>query len=191
MEPNPLIENFVKFSLSLNGLEDKVTFLVKGTGSEPGNASLSISQNWGFSHFDPQRNSKYIVQVDTLDNLVKEDVVLLKIDIEGFEHEVFKGSTNLFKNFNVETVICELKMHINPDAKWEWIESRISDGYFGFMYQEYNYRGAEVLDANWTMTRQFAKNTELHDYRNRNSLTSEDTIWTKNKEFIDALRSIM
>ena len=43
----------------------------------------------------------------TLDNAVREDVLLMKIDVEGWEWSVIKGAAGLLKEFNVENIIME------------------------------------------------------------------------------------
>jgi hypothetical protein len=42
-----------------------------------------------------------------LDDIVKEDVCLLKVDVEGFEPRALKGAAQLFSKYKVENVLME------------------------------------------------------------------------------------
>jgi FkbM family methyltransferase len=42
-----------------------------------------------------------------LEEVVKEDVLLLKVDVEGWEWSVMQGAEALLKNYNVENIIME------------------------------------------------------------------------------------
>ena len=43
----------------------------------------------------------------TLDNALREDVLLMKVDVEGWEWSVFKGAARFLREFNVENIILE------------------------------------------------------------------------------------
>ena len=51
--------------------------------------------------------TKILVPSIRLENVIKEDVLLLKVDVEGWEWSVFKGAAGLMRNFKVENVIME------------------------------------------------------------------------------------
>ena len=53
------------------------------------------------------RNENLTVNSVTLANAVREDVLLMKIDVEGWEWSVIKGAAGLLKEFNVENIIME------------------------------------------------------------------------------------
>ncbi len=42
-----------------------------------------------------------------LEDVVKEDVLLMKVDVEGWEWSVMKGAAKLVAGFNVENIIME------------------------------------------------------------------------------------
>ena len=42
-----------------------------------------------------------------LEDVVKEDVLLMKVDVEGWEWSVFKGAAGLIRDYKVENVIME------------------------------------------------------------------------------------
>jgi FkbM family methyltransferase len=45
---------------------------------------------------------------------VKEDVLLLKVDVEGWEWSVMKGADRIFKNYKIDNVI----MEYSPGRLW-------------------------------------------------------------------------
>jgi FkbM family methyltransferase len=52
-------------------------------------------------------NVKILVPSVRLEDVVKEDVLLLKVDVEGWEWSVLKGAAGLISGFNVENIIME------------------------------------------------------------------------------------
>ena len=53
------------------------------------------------------RNENLTVNSVTLDHVVREDVLLMKVDVEGWEWSVFKGAGRMMREFNVENIILE------------------------------------------------------------------------------------
>lgn len=76
------------------------------------------------------------IRLNRLDNFVKEDVLLLKIDTEGHEMNVLKGATGLFENFRVENILTEMKPQ-DADAKVEWLNGMREKGYKVWNYCEH------------------------------------------------------
>ena len=52
-------------------------------------------------------NVKLSVPSIRLADIVKEDVLLLKVDVEGWEWGVFEGAAGLIRDYKVENVIME------------------------------------------------------------------------------------
>ena len=52
------------------------------------------------------------VRVTTLDSEIKEDVYVLKADVQGWEPHVFAGALKLLQNFNVTFIILELSPYV-------------------------------------------------------------------------------
>ena len=95
-EPNPLCHQTLQSQFKKS---KDVTIVKKALGSSVGfaelnfkgtNATASIRNDWGF-----ETEGKVQVKVTTLDNMIEEFGVpkLLKVDVEGYEYEVFKGLT--------------------------------------------------------------------------------------------------
>lgn len=56
--------------------------------------------------------NKTIVKLDTVDNIISEQTLdkvdMMKVDVEGFEKEVFEGCTDSFKLNKIKKIICEI-----------------------------------------------------------------------------------
>lgn len=66
------------------------------------------------------------VEVNTLDSLVQERVKILKIDVEGFEAQVFEGMEEILSKGMAENIICELG---NKETREEVIRVVKQHGY--------------------------------------------------------------
>ena len=66
----------------------------------------NISSDSSF-FFTAGEKTKILVPSVRLQDVIKEDVLLLKVDVEGWEWSVFKGAIDLIKNFQVENIIME------------------------------------------------------------------------------------
>jgi FkbM family methyltransferase len=113
LEPNPLCQPTLRY---LFGRNRHVTLLDKAVGSSPGTAHLhvagtastaSLRDDWSWNGRGARAVS---VQVVTLQDLIAEHGTprLLKVDVEGFEEQVFQGlhqaiSTVYFEMHSSET----------------------------------------------------------------------------------------
>jgi predicted RNA binding protein YcfA (HicA-like mRNA interferase family) len=86
------------------------------------------------------------VQVVLLDSIVKEDVLLLKIDTEGYEVSVIAGSHNVLKNYNVQNVVVEVKNYDEHVVR-DFLFDLKQDGGFTHVYnyfEEYHKAGMDL-----------------------------------------------
>lgn len=77
-------------------------------------------------------------QLVALDDVIAEDVLLLKIDASGYEDEVLKGLTQTIQKYNIDNILCETKP-VN-DKAWKarfMNEMRQGYGYHLLLYQEW------------------------------------------------------
>ncbi|KAJ3225325.1 hypothetical protein HK099_006970 [Clydaea vesicula] len=98
---------------------DKITFFNKGL-SETEKTCIVISgnDNLGDGTIKCLKSNEKFVQTGysvretlnlvRLDEYVRQDIYLLKIDVEGFEAWVMDGATNLFKNYKVQFLMTEI-----------------------------------------------------------------------------------
>lgn len=110
VEPVPSTFKNLMNNIAINHILPKVKPLNIALGHEK--TELLIT-----STYDTINNIKYKeeegtvkVTVDTLDNIIEPDHsnILLKIDVEGFEAAVLKGSNKLLSNPAVKAIIMEL-----------------------------------------------------------------------------------
>ena len=108
----PINETFERLldNININRIGDRVTAINKGVGSKLGelyftndsDTTNKVSLNIG-------KNTS-TVKVTTIDSEFDESegFYVLKIDVEGYETEVLKGSENLLKSGKITTIIVEL-----------------------------------------------------------------------------------
>jgi len=121
----PLEENITE--LKKNILPHKrITLFQKALGSEKKQTEINITKritsssllqintkefkdDYMSSQLIPER--KQIIELDTIDNIVKEteNVLVIKLDVQGFELEVLKGAVRTLKNTHL--IMAELQNH--------------------------------------------------------------------------------
>lgn len=94
-EPNPVMLERLRTNLHLNNLESRVEVHAVALGSHAGEATLSFSRNMGQATLrtgEHKDDNQVIVTVrplsDYLSDAARYEVILLKIDVEGYEPEV-------------------------------------------------------------------------------------------------------
>jgi hypothetical protein len=109
----------------------------KVSGMQENEALFTTSIPWGAGHIARrmlQLDNDFVkVQVIPLHKVVKEDVVLLKIDTKGYEKDVIEGSEQLFKNHVVHNVIIEVK-NFNDPYKRDLMHHLKEIGHFTHVY---------------------------------------------------------
>lgn len=98
-EPNPVVRDLATRTFALNGLD--VDLRPQAVGGQGGPARFAVDHTWsGTSSLDtgtydePGRWSFLDVDVTTLDDVLGSDPgpFCVKVDVEGFEHEVVAGA---------------------------------------------------------------------------------------------------
>jgi len=81
-----------------------------GAGPIRGEIKMSGNGNSGSSFVDKSPTGKLdiLVPVLSVEEVVDADIFFFQIDVQGFEYEVLKGATTLFKNRNVKTLQLEV-----------------------------------------------------------------------------------
>lgn len=137
LEPIPSASWLIETSLKLNGFENLVNFIPGVASSKKGQVYFEVRDSWGYSSMENSESSTTISRdAFPLDEIIHEDVLLLKIDVEGFEDEVWKGMEILLRDFNVENIVSEVKQNRDTAYKRQFINDRMSQDYRVFAYEE-------------------------------------------------------
>ena len=88
----------------------------------------------------------------TLDDVIQEDVLLLKLDVSGYEGEALRGLTQAIQRYNIQNILCETKGDRDKPWKTRFInEMRDSQGYSVILYQEWyladQWKAAGLFDS--------------------------------------------
>lgn len=109
-EPDPQTFERLLDNISINRIADKVQLNNQALGKEKG--TLYFTK--GLDTVNHVVNSNFTntqkIMVGVLDDLIlpSDRVIIMKVDVEGFESEVLMGANNLLKNPNLKAIIMEL-----------------------------------------------------------------------------------
>ena len=116
-EPLPETFSILKRNIQLNKITHCQPFQ-KAVGEKPGIVNLYKTNASGtMAHLDSFLNGKELIkkhetEVITIDAMLRsydiENVNMIKIDVEGFEHEVLLGCLNSFKKKKIQKILCEI-----------------------------------------------------------------------------------
>lgn len=107
----PVPSTFAKFQqqIALNKLENKITALNIGVGSEAGTLHFSTDKGTMNRVVTADYKNSAVVPIQTIDEVVAlEPVNLIKIDVEGFEKFALQGASATLENPALKAVIIEI-----------------------------------------------------------------------------------
>jgi len=170
--------SFFNRSLALNGWSDRSKIHVNAVDETERTVKFKIAEDaWGLSSVSPKGN--YEVKTAVLDNEIREDVLLLKIDVEGVEDLVFRGMRNLLAEYDVKNLIVEIKETGDVAYKRKFINELIEDGYVAFWYAEDYYPPSDIADKEGWDDIHNLKLTRIRRLLNTEWLPREDVWFTK------------
>ena len=109
VEPSPGTFRYLGQNVRLNNLNEKVTALNVALGSKEG--TLRLTENLGTENFvrpEGSGSGGVEVKVTTLNKVFADSVpALIKIDVEGFETEVFAGADRILAQPSLQAMIVE------------------------------------------------------------------------------------
>ncbi len=118
IEPVPETFELLLENLRLNGVADAVDCYQCAFGAASGSASMHLSKHRNLSAITDSPSSHHTdeitVPVESLDGFLSEhgiapeSVDVLRMDIQGYEYEVFQGMSELLRNGSVGLVFLEL-----------------------------------------------------------------------------------
>jgi FkbM family methyltransferase len=108
-EPSPETFAMLSRNIALNGLKERVRPVNAVVGRQPGTVQFSVGLGTENHVADAaETGNSQPTQMTTLDGeLADNPAVLLKVDVEGFETEVFAGAEKTLKNQVLQAIIVE------------------------------------------------------------------------------------
>jgi FkbM family methyltransferase len=124
-EPNPNPFLFVKLNIELNGLGHLIKAHNLGVSNRPSHFYLSDSDDWSIATV--VNSPGLLVNTTTLWHEINENVLLLKIDVEGFEDVVLQDFELILKKYNIENILLEIKKIRNVQFKRKFMNMLVKD----------------------------------------------------------------
>ena len=135
-EPIPNIIRYLNLTVAVNGFQNRIAVHQSAASDKVGKGSASMNcYDTGLSGVNSKGDIGIVME--KIDDVVSEDVLLLKIDTEGYEDAVLRGAEKLFANHKVDNIICETKKNNDIQYKVDFINSMIDSGYKVGSYQEH------------------------------------------------------
>lgn len=140
IEPIPSTYMNLIQNININGIQDLVTPLNIGVGSEEGNLRFTTNMdtmNRVVSRSEVSSHSTITVHVIPLDSIINDLYPkLIKIDVEGFETRVIEGAGKILTDKTLDAVI----MEINENSKTYGLDSfGVHKKMLSFGFKPYRY----------------------------------------------------
>lgn len=111
-EPSITMSNIVRDAVSLNGFNERVTVVNAGVGATAGFLRFAANTNPALSRVVPDDASTAHLPrlpIITLANEITEDVLLIKMDTEGYEAQALQGLLPACGKFRIANIVIEIK----------------------------------------------------------------------------------
>jgi len=173
-EPDPKSFANLKHNIERNMIQN-VVLINKAVSSNTGSAHLFCSTSKTHRVFNyltrNEGSSEQTIDIKTisLDDFFKtrsQKVDVIKIDVEGWEFEAFKGMTNLIKTNSTLKIFLEFNPYTLTRSATnipEFINFLHSSGFIFYNINEKK-KEKKLVDKNWLLN--FAKNTNLNHNTN-------------------------
>lgn len=142
IEPNPQTFNRMEDNIFINRIESKVKRLNIGLGSKEGNVDFSDGLDTVNHVLAPGEKVKTIsIKISSLDTVLKDkSPALIKVDVEGYEQEVFLGAKESLSIPTLNAIIVELVGHGN---RYGFNDDKVHDlliekGFKPYSYNPFN-----------------------------------------------------
>eukprot|EP01116_Phalansterium_solitarium_P006102 TRINITY_DN18419_c0_g1_i1.p1 TRINITY_DN18419_c0_g1~~TRINITY_DN18419_c0_g1_i1.p1 ORF type:complete len:384 (+),score=107.38 TRINITY_DN18419_c0_g1_i1:167-1318(+) len=199
LEAQPRLGAITNATFHLNNVQKRVKWHNHIVHFDP-DAKLRIHYNlgtcWACSYVEIPRGPPGPDSVDVsavrVDSIVKEDVLLLKIDVEGFEVNALESAEGLLTKYNVENIVIEWNPGMNTNAKTtkakatEWLH-KLDD--MGYVLRHYDLRmqypkdglkeeSFPILGKTWVIPRE--KMEDFDDFTFKGN--REANIWLQKRQ---------
>jgi len=136
-EPHPGPYYFFQISSYLNKFNDLIEMNNKGVDDKAGGFYMGNIDDWSIAKVEDEG---IYVETVSLDDVIKENILLLKIDVEGYEDNVLKNFNSLLAKYDIENIVCETKYMRDIEFKRLFINSMMND-YVVITYEEEYHTG--------------------------------------------------
>jgi FkbM family methyltransferase len=155
-EPIPGAFYFMRLSVLLNGFEDNIQTNNKAIDEGPGETVIEFHGDWGVGNIkivdkdkdfenEKKKANNLVVKTTGLSQEIKEDVLLLKVDVEGFEDNVFKGLLPVFDEYSIENIILEVKKNRDYRYKADFLNKLRKEYIILSFKEDYSQQGLAAL----------------------------------------------
>lgn len=108
VEPDPDTAKALRRNIVVNGIENRVRVVEAALGATTGTVSFTVGRDTVNRVARPGDENVREVPVRTLDHILGGEAPrIIKIDVEGFEAEVFKGASATLADPTLEAIITE------------------------------------------------------------------------------------
>jgi FkbM family methyltransferase len=157
-EPNAEVATILAQNIEINKLDKRITIVNSAVGANiEESRPLFIPKITGtgggsLNNLHPEEGKPVIknIKVDTLDNSIgsMDPVDVIKVDVEGFEYEVIKGSENLIENWHPIIFVELLRKWMAPFGAHpqDVVKFLTRKGYICFSIGEDKISKIEIID---------------------------------------------
>ncbi|KAK9906760.1 hypothetical protein WJX75_007525 [Coccomyxa subellipsoidea] len=171
-EPVPKFRHFLEYGIQLNGFQEAAYVRAAAVADENGKTyTLQVPQRgiWGTASIGGGNIDRSIdnegaydfikVKGERVDSVVQEDVLLMKLDVEGFEPTAFQSSKGILDSYKVDNVIMEYSPGVYDVGKrwdeyldWPRMLSYLLEHGFTLLHVRDELVGSSLLDDNFQGT---------------------------------------
>ncbi|CAL8462169.1 g1700 [Coccomyxa elongata] len=168
-EPVPKFRSFLEYGVQLNGFQGVVHVRAAAVADKNGETyTLQVPQRgiWGTASIGGGNIDRSIdnegaydfieVKGERVDSVVQEDVLMMKLDVEGFEPTAFQSSKGILDSYKVENVIMEYSPGVYDVGErwdeyldWPRMLSYLLEHGFTLLHIRDELVGSSLLDENF------------------------------------------
>ena len=140
-EPQPDVHNLLQRNVTRNGLSHQIVALNVALGEEQNTKNMFVPKFTGTVgasfqnlHEEEGNASVVVVEVKKLDELIKTRIELIKIDVEGYESSVLRGSERLINQYQPTIMVELLRKWMKPfnTTPQDFLQKMLGYGYTCF-----------------------------------------------------------
>jgi FkbM family methyltransferase len=198
-EPQPRLLPIIRSSWKVNGVDDRTELFNYILSDKPGE-KLGITyvetMCWGFSRVTPvnpgevSSGNRFIIESTRIDDHVDQDLLLMKVDVEGFEVKAIMSASNIFRRHKVQNLIIEwsAKRWPHPISWGDQLLEKLYDT--GFTIRHYDLRmtlpvpeianpeeSFSIIGRAWEVPRENL--AKMNDFLNTKDAYGEANLWLR------------